>query len=52
MERARTIITRYAGVRLYDTQAGRYLSLQDIAAMLRAGRRVTVHDAGSGEDVT
>ena len=46
------IVKRYGGMRLYDTHAGRYVSLGDIADMLRAQRRVAVRDAGSGEDIT
>ena len=46
------IVKRYGGARLYDTHAARYVSLADIADMLRAERSVAVHDAGSGEDIT
>jgi polyhydroxyalkanoate synthesis repressor PhaR len=49
---ATVLVKRYAGTRLYDTDAARYLSLEDIGEMLRSGRRLTVRDARSGEDVT
>ena len=46
------IVKRYAGTRLYDTHAARYVSLEDVADMLQAERSVAVYDAGSGKDIT
>lgn len=47
-----TIIKKYANRRLYDTGASRYVTLEDLAAMVREGRHFTVLDAKSGEDIT
>jgi polyhydroxyalkanoate synthesis repressor PhaR len=46
------VVKRYGGARLYDTHAARYVSLEDIADMLRAERSVAIYDAGSGTDIT
>ena len=45
-------IKRYAERRLYAPVEARYLSFDDLGAMLRAGERFVVHDARSGADVT
>jgi polyhydroxyalkanoate synthase len=45
-------IKRYANRRLYDPAGSRYVSLADLAAMVRAGRDVVVRDEASGEDIT
>jgi len=47
-----TIIKRYPNRKLYDTQAKRYVSLDDIAQMIRRGDEVQVVDHASGDDVT
>jgi polyhydroxyalkanoate synthesis repressor PhaR len=46
------VIKRYSNRRLYDTVASRTLTLIELAALVRAGTRVRVIDAGSGQDVT
>lgn len=46
------IIKRYANRKLYDTHAKRYVTLPDIAEMVRRGDEVTVLDHASGEDIT
>ncbi len=46
------IIKRYAGTRLYDAAAARYVTADDIAELVRAGETVSVSDAATGEDVT
>lgn len=46
------LIKRYPNRKLYDTEAKRYVTLDDVAAMIRAGRDVQVSDHESGEDVT
>ena len=46
------IIKKYANRRLYDTNASRYVTLEDLATMVREGRHFTVLDAKSGEDIT
>ena len=46
------LIKRYDGTRLYDTEAGRYVTLETIADLVRDRRTVVVHDAKTGEDIT
>lgn len=46
------VIKRYSGERLYDTQAACYVSLSDIAELVRTHRRVCIYEAASGEDIT
>jgi polyhydroxyalkanoate synthesis repressor PhaR len=47
-----TIIKKYPNRRLYDTSSGRYVNLEDVAALIRQGSEVTVVDARTGKDVT
>ena len=46
------IIKRYPNRRLYDTSAGKYVNLGDVAASVRQGTEIKVVDARSGEDLT
>jgi len=46
------IIKKYANRRLYDTSAGRYVNLDDLAGLIRKGEEIQVVDAKSGEDLT
>lgn len=46
------IVKRYPNRKLYDTEAKRYITLDDIARLVRAGRDVKVLDHDSGADVT
>ena|SRR5438874_2691981 len=46
------IIKRYSNRKLYDTQESRYVTLEEIEEMIRAGREISVVDAASGEDLT
>jgi len=46
------VIRKYANRRLYDTSAGRYVNLDDVAALVRKGADVQVVDAKTGEDLT
>jgi polyhydroxyalkanoate synthesis repressor PhaR len=46
------VIKRYSNRKLYDTQGSRYVTLDEIEDMIRAGREVQVIDASSGEDLT
>jgi polyhydroxyalkanoate synthesis repressor PhaR len=46
------VIRKYPNRRLYDTSAGRYVNLEEVAALIRAGEDVQVLDAKTGEDVT
>lgn len=46
------VIRKYPNRRLYDSTAGRYVNLEDIAARIRDGQDVQVVEAKTGEDVT
>jgi polyhydroxyalkanoate synthesis repressor PhaR len=46
------IIKRYPNRKLYDTDAKRYVTLDEIAVMVRNGAEVQVIDHETGEDVT
>ena len=46
------VLKKYSNRRLYDTRNSRYVTLEDVAAMVRDGEQVRIHDATSGEDVT
>lgn len=45
-------IKKYANRRLYNTAKSAYVTLENLAAMVKAGVEFTVHDAKSGEDIT
>ena len=46
------VVKKYANRRLYDTSTSRYVTLEDLALMVREGRDFVVQDAKSGEDIT
>jgi polyhydroxyalkanoate synthesis repressor PhaR len=46
------IIKRYNNRKLYDTSAKQYVSLDDIAVMVRTGDEVKIIDHDSGDDIT
>lgn len=46
------IIKKYANRRLYNTQSSSYITLDDLAAMVRDGVDFQVVDAKSGSDIT
>ncbi|MBK5945903.1 polyhydroxyalkanoate synthesis repressor PhaR [Rhodobacter veldkampii DSM 11550] len=46
------LIKRYASRRLYNTETSDYVTLEDIAAFIRAGREVQIVDLKSGDDLT
>jgi polyhydroxyalkanoate synthesis regulator protein len=46
------LIKRYDGRRLYRPDAGTYLSLDDLAAMVEDEEAFAVHEAATGEDIT
>lgn len=46
------VIKKYANRRLYDTARSAYITLDDLAAMVRDGREFRVVDAKSDEDIT
>jgi polyhydroxyalkanoate synthesis repressor PhaR len=49
---APVVVKKYANRRLYNTETSSYVTLEDLAAMVRGGRDFTVYDAKSGEDIT
>jgi polyhydroxyalkanoate synthesis repressor PhaR len=51
-DKAPTVIKKYANRRLYHTGTSTYVTLEDLAQMVRAGEDFLVHDARSGEDLT
>ena len=46
------LIKRYASRRLYNTETSDYVTLEDIAGFIRAGREVKIVDLNSGDDLT
>ncbi len=45
-------IKKYANRRLYNTGTSAYVTLEDLAAMVKTGEDFIVHDAKTGEDIT
>ncbi|MEA2990452.1 MAG: hypothetical protein QOG83_3163 [Alphaproteobacteria bacterium] len=45
-------IKKYANRRLYNTGTSTYVTLEDLAVMVKAGEDFVVFDAKSGEDIT
>jgi polyhydroxyalkanoate synthesis repressor PhaR len=45
-------ITRYPNRRLYDRSRRRYVTLPEVADLVRQGQTVTVRDSKTGEDLT
>ena len=48
----KVMIKKYANRRLYDTETSKYITLNQVADMIRAGNQVEVRDAKTNEDVT
>ncbi len=46
------VVKRYANRKLYDTQRSRYVTLEQIADMIRGGEDVKIVDNNSKEDLT
>ena len=46
------VIKKYANRRLYNTRTSAYVTLEDLAAMVREGVEFVVYDAKSNEDLT
>ncbi len=46
------VIKKYANRRLYNTETSTYVTLEDLAAMVRSDRDFVVYDAKTGEDLT
>jgi polyhydroxyalkanoate synthesis repressor PhaR len=45
-------IKKYANRRLYNTGTSTYVTLEDLATMVKAGEDFAVYDAKTGEDIT
>lgn len=45
-------IKKYANRRLYNTGTSTYVTLEDLATMVKGGENFVVYDAKSGEDIT
>ena len=46
------LIKRYASRRLYNTESSDYVTLQEVAGLIRSGRDVKIVDRKSGDDLT
>lgn len=46
------VIKRYPNRKLYNTAAKRYITLEEIASLIRQGQEIVVIDHASGEDLT
>jgi polyhydroxyalkanoate synthesis repressor PhaR len=46
------IVKKYANRRLYNTESSSYITLDNLAEMVRKDRDFVVYDAKSGEDIT
>ena len=51
-ERPPVVVKKYANRRLYNTESSSYITLENLADMIRAGRDFVVYDAKTGEDIT
>ncbi len=51
-DRPRRVIKRYSNRKLYDTKDSRYVTLLQIAEMVRTGEEVQIIDTNSKEDLT
>jgi polyhydroxyalkanoate synthesis repressor PhaR len=46
------VVKKYANRRLYNTESSSYITLENLAEMVRAGRDFVVYDAKTGDDIT
>jgi polyhydroxyalkanoate synthesis repressor PhaR len=46
------VIKKYANRRLYNTATSTYVTLDDLASMVKSGTNFVVYDAKSGDDIT
>jgi polyhydroxyalkanoate synthesis repressor PhaR len=46
------VVKKYANRRLYNTATSSYVTLEDLATMIKKGGDFIVHDAKTGEDLT
>jgi len=48
----KVVLKKYANRRLYDTEKSVFVSLGQVAELVKQGREIEISDAKSGEDVT
>jgi len=46
------LIKKYPNRRLYNTETSEYITVKDVAELIKSGNRVEVTDVNTGEDVT
>ena len=46
------VLKKYSNRRLYDTRNSCYVTLEDVARMIRSGEQVQIQDVSTGENVT
>jgi polyhydroxyalkanoate synthesis repressor PhaR len=46
------VVKKYANRRLYNTATSSYVTLEDLAKMIKEGGEFTVHDAKTSDDIT
>jgi polyhydroxyalkanoate synthesis repressor PhaR len=46
------VVKKYANRRLYNTESSSYITLDNLADLVRAGRDFVVYDARTGDDIT
>ena len=46
------VVKKYANRRLYNTESSSYITLDNLAGMVRVGRDFVVYDAKTGDDIT
>ena len=51
-KRKSVVIKKYANRRLYNTETSTYVTLEDLATMVRSDRDFVVYDAKTGDDLT
>lgn len=51
-DRPPVVVKKYANRRLYNTESSSYITLENLAEMVRQGRHFVVYDAKTGEDIT
>lgn len=51
-KREAVVVKKYANRRLYNTETSTYVTLEDLAQMVRSDRDFVVFDAKSGDDLT
>ena len=51
-KRETVVIKKYANRRLYNTETSSYVTLEDLATMVRGDRDFVVYDAKTGDDLT